>query len=51
MSGYLESVLSQLAIQKYECYSVDSEIDPLIQTLTKIGKLCHLIGGIAEIIP
>jgi len=54
MHGFLrpvyESVLNQLASQGYQCHSVDAEIDPLIDTLRKIGKVCHAIEGIGGVI-
>ena len=48
--GYLrpvyESILEQLAARGYQCHSVDAEVDPLIETLRKIGSVCHTVGGI-----
>ena len=55
LKGYLrpvyESILQQAAIQGYACHSVEAEIDPLIRTLTRIGKVCHAIGGIGGLGP
>jgi hypothetical protein len=51
LHGYLrpvyESVLDQLRSQGCECHSVEAEIDPLIKTLGRIAKICHLVGSIS----
>lgn len=52
--GYLhpvyDSILEQLASSGYQCHSVDAKIDPLIETLQEVGKVCHLFGGINGLI-
>lgn len=54
LHGYLrpvyESVLHQLASQGYQCHSVEAEMDPLIEKLRKIAKVCHAIQAVTGVI-